>query len=176
MRFALPLLVFLLIGGFLYTGLNRDPRYVPSPLIGKPAPEFTLPTLADASQTFSPSQMVGKVWLFNIWGTWCVACRAEHPVLVQLAQSGQVDIVGLNYKDDKSSAITWLQELGDPYITTAVDADGRTGIDWGFYGAPETFVVDKKGLVRHKHIGPVSPKDLSNTILPLVAELRAEAG
>ncbi len=176
MRFALPLLVFVLIGGFLYSGLNRDPRYVPSPLIGKPAPEFSLPTLAGPAKSFSPSDMAGKVWLFNIWGTWCVACRVEHPVLVQLAGSGLVDIVGLNYKDDDAEAIKWLKDLGDPYLTTAVDADGRIGIDWGFYGAPETFLIDKKGVIRHKHVGPVSPNDISNTILPLVAELRAEAG
>lgn len=175
MRFSIPLLVFVLIAGFLYAGLSRDPRYVPSPLIGKPAPEFNLPTLADPAVSFSPAQMEGKVWLFNIWATWCAACRVEHPLLVQLARSGQVDIVGLNYKDEDPSARQWLTDLGDPYIVTAVDKEGRIGIDWGFYGAPETFVIDKKGIVRHKHIGPVSPNDLTQTILPMVAKLRAES-
>ena len=175
MRFVLPLAIFGVIGVFLYSGLDRDPRYVPSPLIGKPAPAFSLPTLHDSAAEFSPDQMAGKVWLFNIWATWCASCRVEHPYLVQLARSGEVDIVGLNYKDEDQSAIQWLNELGNPYITTPVDKDGRIGIDWGFYGAPETFVIDKKGLVRHKHIGPVGPDDLNNTIMPLVAELRAEA-
>lgn len=175
MRFAVPLLVFVIIAGFLYAGLSRDPRYVPSPLIGKQAPEFNLPTLADPSVSFTPADMRDKVWLFNIWATWCAACRIEHPLLVQLARSGQVDIVGLNYKDEDASASQWLTDLGNPYVTTAVDKDGRIGIDWGFYGAPETFVIDKKGIVRHKHIGPVSPDDLTRTILPMVAELRAES-
>lgn len=175
MRFAIPLLVFVLIAGFLYAGLSRDPKYVPSPLIDKAAPEFNLPTLHDAASDFSPSQMQGKVWLFNIWATWCASCRVEHPLLVQLARGGEIEIVGLNYKDENDKAIEWLRTLGDPYTVTAVDKDGRVGIDWGFYGAPETFVIDKKGLVRYKHVGPVSPADLNETILPLVAELRAES-
>lgn len=173
MRFAIPLVVFAVIAAFLYSGLGRDPTEVPSPLIGKVAPEFTLPTLADPQQQFSTEQMKGKVWLLNIWATWCAACRVEHPLLVQLGRSGRVEIVGLNYKDDNASAQRWLVELGDPYITTAVDADGRVGIDWGFYGAPETFVIDKAGVVRYKHIGPVSPEDLATTILPMVEELQA---
>lgn len=174
MRFAIPLIVFAAIATFLYMGLGRDPREVPSPLIGKPAPEFALPVLKQPDQQFSPAQMQGKVWLFNIWATWCAACRVEHPLLVQLARSGAVDIVGLNYKDDSDSARQWLLDLGDPYIMTAVDVDGRVGIDWGFYGAPETFVIDGEGVVRHKHIGPVSPQDLTETILPLVAQLRED--
>ena len=171
MRFALPLIVFAVIAGFLYRGLSNDPRYVPSPLIGKPAPEFSLPTLADGSE-FSPAQMKGKVWLLNIWGTWCLACRTEHPLLVDLARQNVVEIVGLNYKDENELAKKWLVDLGDPYVTTAVDQDGRIGIDWGFYGAPETFVIDQAGIVRHKHIGPLAPDDVINTLLPLVAELR----
>lgn len=174
MRFAIPLIIFVVIAGFLYSGLGRDPTYVPSPLIDKPAPAFSLPTLSDPASNFSPDQMAGKVWLFNIWGTWCVACRVEHPVLVELARSGVVEIVGLNYKDEDQKAREWLEQLGDPYVTTAVDKDGRIGIDWGFYGAPETFVIDKKGLVRHKHVGPVAAQDLNGTILPLVADLMAE--
>lgn len=172
MRFILPLVLFGVIGIFLYKGLGNDPRYVPSPLIGKPAPEFSLPVLGDGGSNFTPEQMKGKVWMLNIWATWCASCRVEHPVLVDLARRGVIDIVGLNYKDEDNLAIQWLQELGDPYITTAVDQTGRIGIDWGFYGAPETFVIDKAGVVRHKHVGPVAPKDLHDTLLPLVAELR----
>jgi len=157
-------------------GLGRDPREVPSPLIGQTAPEFALPALLRDQQSFSPSQMKGKVWLLNIWATWCAGCREEHPLLVDLARSGKVEIVGLNYKDDSSSAKRWLAELGDPYLMTAVDADGRVGIDWGFYGAPETFVIDQEGIVRYKHIGPVYPQDLAEKILPLVEELREAKG
>ena len=175
MRFILPLAVFAVISGFLYWGLDNDPRIVPSPLIGKPAPEFSLPVLGQDGSNFSPEQMKGKVWLLNIWATWCASCRVEHPVLVDLARQGVVEIIGLNYKDEDALAIGWLQDLGDPYAMTAVDQSGRVGIDWGFYGAPETFVIDKAGLVQHKHIGPVLPADLRDTILPLVAELR-EAG
>ena len=179
MRAFLPLVLFAVIGGFLYAGLDRDPRLVPSPLIDKPAPEFDLPDLyateGALAERFAPTQMQGKVWLFNIWGTWCVACRIEHPILVNLAKQNIVDIVGLNYKDDRSAAKQWLKELGNPYVAVPVDDEGRVGIDWGFYGAPETFVVDKSGVVRHKHIGPVSPEDLQNTILPMVAELRKGA-
>jgi cytochrome c biogenesis protein CcmG/thiol:disulfide interchange protein DsbE len=176
MRFIAPLVVFAIIAAFLYSGLSRDPREVPSPLIGKAAPEFTLPVLHAEGQQFSTSQMQGRVWLLNIWATWCAACRVEHPLLVDLARSQRVEIVGLNYKDDSTLARQWLKDLGDPYITTAVDADGRVGIDWGFYGAPETFVIDKAGVVRHKHIGPVSPKDLTETILPLVESLQETPG
>ena len=173
MKFAIPLVLFAIIGAFLYRGLSNDPRYVPSPLIGKPAPEFTLPVLS-GDREFSPSEMQGKVWLLNIWGTWCVGCRAEHPVLVDLARQNIVEIVGLNYKDQNNLAQQWLVELGDPYVVTAVDQGGRIGIDWGFYGAPETFVIDKSGIVRHKHIGPLAPADITETLLPLVAELRSE--
>ncbi len=172
MRFAIPLVVFVLVAGFLYRGLALDPREVPSPLIGKPAPAFSLPTLANPDEQFSPDQMKGKVWLLNIWGTWCASCRIEHPLLVELARREQVDIVGLNYKDDTAQAKVWLRDLGDPYVITAVDESGRIGIDWGFYGAPETFVVDADGVVRHKHVGPVTPQALQETILPLVAKLQ----
>ncbi len=177
MKALLPLALFVVIGGFLYMGLDRDPRLVPSPLIDKPAPEFDLPELyasEGAAARFAPAQMQGKVWLFNIWGTWCAACRVEHPLLVDLANQGIVDIVGLNYKDDQATAKQWLKELGNPYVAVPVDTEGRVGIDWGFYGAPETFVVDKAGIVRLKHIGPVTPDVLQNTILPMVAELRED--
>jgi len=173
MKFIIPLIVFFAIGGFLYGGLGKDPTHVPSPFIGKTAPEFTLPTLSDENVSFSPEQMRGKVWLFNIWGTWCPSCHEEHPVLVDLANQDVVEIVGLNYKDEIPKAKQWLVQLGNPYVVTAVDQVGRVGIDWGFYGAPETFVIDKSGVVRHKHVGPLSVDDIQNTILPLVEQLRA---
>ncbi len=173
MKFLIPLILFAGMSAFLLVGLDRDPTFVPSPLIGKPAPEFTLPVLGQEERNFSTTDMKGKVWLLNIWATWCAACRVEHPVLVELARQGIVEIIGLNYKDQNEPAIQWLKELGDPYMATAVDQSGRVGIDWGFYGAPETFVIDKSGTVRYKHIGPVGPADLRNTILPLVAELES---
>ncbi len=175
MKYVIPLLVFAAISAFLFVGLDKDPTIVPSPLIDKPAPEFSLPVLGSEGGSFSTADMKGKVWLLNIWATWCVGCRVEHPVLVDLARRNLVEIVGLNYKDQDQLAIQWLTELGDPYIATAVDHEGRTGIDWGFYGAPETFVIDKSGIVRYKHIGPVAPADLQNTILPLVAELQGSS-
>lgn len=175
MKFLIPLIVFAAISAFLLVGLDKDPTVVPSPLIDKPAPEFTLPVLGQQGETFTTADMQGKVWLLNIWATWCASCRVEHPLLVDLGRRGVVDIVGLNYKDQDELAIQWLQELGNPYVLTAVDQSGRVGIDWGFYGAPETFVIDKAGIVRHKHIGPVSPKDLQDTILPLVAELESSS-
>lgn len=175
MKFLIPLVLFFGMSAFLLVGLDRDPTFVPSPLIGKPAPEFTLPVLGQEGRDFSTSDMKGKVWLLNIWATWCAACRIEHPLLVELARQNIVEIIGLNYKDQNEPAIRWLKELGDPYVATAVDQSGRVGIDWGFYGAPETFVIDKSGTVRYKHIGPVAPADLQNTILPLVAKLESDS-
>jgi len=167
-----PLLLFAVIGGFLYNALDKDPSYLPSQFIGREAPEFSLPVLGDSSANFAPAQMKGKVWLMNVWGTWCSGCREEHPLLVELAQQGVVDIVGLNYKDQNDLALEWLKTLGDPYLVTAADQSGRIAIDWGVYGAPETFVIDKAGVVRHRHVGPILADDLQNKILPLVAELR----
>lgn len=175
-KFLIPLVLFLVMVGFLYVGLNLNPREVPSPLIGKPAPAFSLPSLDDASRTVSPADFKGQVWLMNVWATWCVSCRAEHETLVRLAKQNVVPIVGLNYKDDNEAAKKWLAALGNPYQVTAVDADGRIAIDWGVYGAPETYVIDKQGLIRHKHIGPVTPEALTQQILPLVEKLRQETG
>ncbi|MGB5539165.1 MAG: DsbE family thiol:disulfide interchange protein [Gammaproteobacteria bacterium] len=173
LRFLVPLVLFLLLAGLLYRGLSLDPKIVPSPLIGKPMPAFTLPRLADAGATISDSDLKGKVSVLNIWATWCTSCRAEHEVLLELARTGKVAIYGLNYKDNRADAQRWLMQLGDPYIANAFDAEGRTGIDWGVYGAPETFIMDKQGIIRHKHIGPLTRQALATEILPLIAKLEA---
>ena len=173
LRYLVPLAIFFILVAFLYRGLSLDPKRVPSPLVGKPMPEFSLPRLQDPAATLSDSDLKGKVSVLNIWATWCVSCRAEHEVLLQLANTRLVDIYGLNYKDERVKAQQWLQQLGDPYLANAFDADGRTGIDWGVYGAPETFIMDKQGMIRHKHIGPLTVDALNSTILPLIAELQA---
>lgn len=173
-RFLVPL-GFILLVILLGIGLTLDPREVPSPLIGKPAPPFTLPTLAYPEQKFSPSDMKGRVWLLNVWATWCNACRAEHETLLQLREADAV-VVGLNYKDDSEMAARLLQQLGDPYLLNAVDIDGRAAIDWGVYGAPETFIIDKQGIIRHKHIGPLTPQIVHQDILPLLMQLNGEQG
>ena len=173
LRYLVPLGIFIVLVAFLYRGLSLDPKRVPSPLVGKPMPAFSLPRLKDPAATISDTDIKGKVALLNIWATWCVSCRAEHEVLVMLGKTGKVDIYGLNYKDERSKARQWLAQLGDPYVANAFDEDGRTGIDWGVYGAPETFVIDKQGIIRHKHIGPLTVDALNNEILPLIAELQS---
>lgn len=170
-----PLGIFLVLVVFLGIGLTLDPREVPSPFIGKPAPEFQLPRLHDPDQTISAADMQGEVWLLNVWASWCVSCRAEHEVISKLGRMDLVDIVGLNYKDERADAVQWLRRFGDPYLTSAIDLDGRVGIDWGVYGVPETFVIDKKGIVRHKHIGPVTDESLETTLIPLIRELKEES-
>jgi cytochrome c biogenesis protein CcmG/thiol:disulfide interchange protein DsbE len=171
MRFILPFVVFIVLVVFLFVGLNLDPREVPSPLVGKPTPVFVLPQLNEPGKTFSPSEMKGKVWLLNVWASWCVACEAEHPVLMELASSKIVPIYGMDYKDKREAALKVLERRGNPYVLTAVDADGRVGIDYGVYGVPETYVIDKQGVIQYKQIGPVTPQNLKEKILPLVAEL-----
>ena len=170
-RFLIPLAAFCVLVIFLAIGLTRDPRDVPSPLKDKPAPAFRLPQLAAAEKSFSPEDMKGKVWLFNVWASWCVSCRQEHPLLVAFAKEGKVPVVGLNYKDQFADAKNWLARFGDPYVLSAVDADGRVGIDYGVYGVPETYVIDKAGMIRMKHTGPITAESLQKQILPLVAEL-----
>lgn len=170
-RFLVPLAIFVVIAGFLYVGLGLNPREVPSPLVGKAAPAFQLAQLHEPTKTFTREDMAGKVWLLNVWASWCVSCRVEHPVLVDLARSKAVPILGLNYKDRRDEALAWLKQFGDPYTLSIVDGDGRVGIDYGVYGVPETFVIDKAGVIRHKHIGPVTPETLQGKILPLVREL-----
>ena len=170
-RYLLPLLVFVLLAGFLAVGLQRDPREVPSPLIDKPAPAFSLPQLDTPDQQVSPKDLLGQVWLLNVWASWCVACRQEHPLLVDVSKSGQVKLYGLNYKDKREDALGWLQQFGNPYLKSMSDTEGLVGIDYGVYGVPETFVIDKQGIIRYKQIGPVTPEALRDTLLPLVAKL-----
>ena len=171
MRYLIPLVLFLALVAFLAIGLGRDPREVPSPLINKPAPAFRLVELKNPSRSFSSEEMRGKVWLLNVWASWCVACRDEHPMLLELARRNAIPIYGLNYKDKPTDAISWLNELGDPYVLSVSDLDGRVGIDYGVYGAPETFLIDRDGVIRLKHIGPVTPDVWNKKIAPLVAEL-----
>ena len=172
LRYVLPLAIFVVLAGFLFVGLGLNPREVPSPFIGKPAPAFQLTQLARPEQTFSPQQMKGEVWLLNVWASWCVACRIEHPLLVDLAKKNVIPIVGLNYKDKRDAALGWLGQFGDPYKLSIADADGRVGIDYGVYGVPETFVIDKAGVIRFKQIGPITEDAWRNKILPLVQQLR----
>jgi len=170
-RYLLPLGVFIVVAGFLFYGLNLNPREVPSPLIGKPAPEFALPVLHQPDKRFTPKDMAGQVWLLNVWASWCVACRDEHPLLVELAKRKLVPVGGLNYKDHPADAQKWLQHFGDPYVTSVSDLEGRVAIDFGVYGVPETFVIDRAGVIRHKHIGPLTEDALKEQILPLVERL-----
>ena len=190
-RFLWPLIGFVLLVVLLAVGLSLDPRDVPSPLVGKPAPMFTLEKLDTPGESFSPKDMLGKVWLLNVWSTWCVSCRQEHPMLVQMAKSQTVTLIGLNYKEVRGDASfdmskinaeaektmatqrasAWLQRHGNPYALSALDLDGRVGIDYGVYGVPETYVIDKAGIIRLKHTGPITPEVFSGKLLPLVKEL-----
>ena len=169
----IPLIVFFAMAVILGIGLTKNPREVPSPLIGKSVPEFSLPPVQGRTLGLSSADLKGEVALVNVFASWCVACREEHPLLLQLGRKGVVPIHGLNYKDKPADAQAWLDQLGDPYTRTAADVSGKVGIDWGVYGVPETFVVDRSGLIAYKHIGPVTPKALEDTLLPLVRKLQA---
>jgi cytochrome c biogenesis protein CcmG, thiol:disulfide interchange protein DsbE len=169
---VVPAVVIVALIGLLVFALGNDPRTIPSPFIGKPAPVFSLATLSDPSRSLSHEDLKGQVSLVNVWASWCVACRQEHQLLVELARTGKVRIIGLNYKDETADAKLWLQRLGNPYSVTLVDREGRAGIDWGVYGVPETFVVDSDGVVQHKHVGPVTPESLHEVILPLIERLK----
>ena len=171
-RFLWPLAIFILLVGFLAAGLRLDPREVPSPLVGKPAPAFDLPILHQPDKRFVPADMRGKVWLLNVWASWCVSCRDEHPVLLALAKRGVVPVLGLNYKDKGDDATAWLKQFGNPYELSVVDADGRIGIDYGVYGVPETYLIDAEGVIRYKQIGPITPAVLEQKILPLATALK----
>ncbi|HJW03034.1 MAG TPA: DsbE family thiol:disulfide interchange protein [Azospira sp.] len=190
-KFLWPLIAFIVLVVLLAIGLNLDPREVPSPLVGKPAPAFNLANLQAKEKNFAPADMQGKVWLLNVWSSWCVSCRQEHPILVDLAKRQVVPVVGLNYKEVRGDggidvstmkpeaelalarqrADQWMAEHGNPYQLVALDVDGRVGIDYGVYGVPETYVIDKAGVIRYKQIGPITPEALEKKILPLVAEL-----
>lgn len=171
-RFFIPLGIFLALAVLLGVGLTLKPREVPSPFIGKPAPAFTRAQLHPGKADFSPDQMKGQVWLLNVWASWCGPCRDEHPLLVAAAREQQVTLVGLNYKDDPRNATEWLRRLGDPYQAIAVDRDGKVGIDYGVYGVPETFVIDRDGIVRLKHVGPLTPEIWAKTVAPLLQKLK----
>jgi cytochrome c biogenesis protein CcmG/thiol:disulfide interchange protein DsbE len=173
LRYLVPLAIFALLVAFLFRGLSLDPKLVPSPLVGKPIPTFTLTRLDNPAVTISDADFRGKVTLLNVWATWCVSCRREHETLVELAKTGQVEIYGLNYKDNREDANRYLAQLGNPYVANAFDNDGRVGIDWGVYGAPETFIIDREGIIRHKHIGPLTTDIINDEILPLVAKLKS---
>jgi cytochrome c biogenesis protein CcmG/thiol:disulfide interchange protein DsbE len=170
MKRWIPLVVFVVLGVFFYIGLGLNPREVPSPFIGKPAPAFTLPVLGQPGQTFSPEANKGKVWLLNVWAPWCVACRQEHAMLMQLSRMG-VPIYGLNWKDKDHEAQGLLARMGSPYVLNVDDQNGRVGIDYGVTGTPETFVVDKTGIIRMKQIGPIDPDNWAKKFVPLLKEL-----
>jgi cytochrome c biogenesis protein CcmG/thiol:disulfide interchange protein DsbE len=170
----MPLAIFLALLAFLAAGLQLNPREVPSPLIGKPAPPFSLARLDLPAQRVSPADMRGKVWLLNVWASWCESCRIEHPVLVGLAKSGVAPLVGLNYKDQREQGMAWLRQHGDPYALSVVDADGRAGMEYGVVGVPETFVIDRRGIIRLKHSGPVTQEVVAAKLLPLIGELQRE--
>lgn len=192
-KFFIPLGIFLVLVAFLAIGLKRNPQEIPSPLLGKPAPLFSLSTLDAGGVKFGPQDMKGKVWMLNVWATWCVACRDEHPLLVAFSKANQLPIVGLNYKEVQAQdapagrqlspeeklriarerSAVWLQRLGDPYVVSVFDLDGRVGIDYGVYGVPETYIIDKEGVIRYKRVGAVTLETLQSQILPLVQKLNA---
>src|SRR5712691_4298080 len=172
-KFAIPLVIFIVIVVFLATGLRGgyDPHKIPSALINKAAPDFQLPQLREPTQTFSPKQMRGKVWLLNVWGSWCVACREEHPFLIELSKSGVIPLYGLNWKDKREDALATLAEMGDPYVLNVSDFDGRVAIDYGITGAPETYLIDQGGIIRYKEVGQLTPEVMEQKILPIVKDL-----
>ena len=174
MRIAAVIAVFLALIVLLALGLRLDPREVPSPLIGKPAPHFDLPVLQQPGKTFSEKDLQGRVWILNVWASWCVACRDEHPVLVEFSKSAATPLYGLNYKDSRDDALGWLKRFGDPYRLSAFDLDGRIGIDYGVYGVPETYVIDKRGVIRYKRIGAVTGELVRDKLVPLLNELDRE--
>jgi cytochrome c biogenesis protein CcmG/thiol:disulfide interchange protein DsbE len=171
LRFLIPLALFGALAWFLYAGLSLNPREVPSPLIGKPAPAFALPRLDDPTQTVKREDLLGKVWVMNVWASWCAPCREEHPLVVAFARERKVPVIGLNYKDRPGDARTWLERLGNPYAATLIDFDGKVGIDFGVYGVPETFVIDAQGVVRFKNVGVLTRQVISQKIEPLLKDL-----
>ncbi|MFG5409475.1 DsbE family thiol:disulfide interchange protein [Piscinibacter sakaiensis] len=175
LRFLVPLGVFAVLLVFLWIGLGLNPREVPSPLIGKPAPDFALTRLDDAARTVKREDLRGQVWMLNVWASWCAPCREEHPLVIDIARRKLLPVYGLNYKDSRPAATDWLARLGNPYEATLVDADGRVGIDYGVYGVPETFIIDRAGVIRMKHIGVLTPQVVRERIEPLVRELQAAA-
>jgi cytochrome c biogenesis protein CcmG/thiol:disulfide interchange protein DsbE len=174
LKYLLPLILFVVLAIFLAMGLRLNPKDIPSPLIDKPAPAFSLPILATPEKNLTTQDLKGRLWLLNVWASWCVSCRQEHPLLLELAKLNAVTIVGLNYKDEASAANQWLEQLGNPYNVSIMDKEGRVGIDYGVYGVPETFVIDRRGIIRYKHTGPVEPGDIEQIFLPLLQKLQQE--
>ena len=173
-RYLLPLTIFLGITVLFIYGLQNDPRYIPSPLINQSAPEFNLPTLHEPELNIKMDALKGKVSLLNVWASWCAACRIEHPILNNAVRNYDIKLYGLNYKDSRSEALIWLKDLGNPYIESAYDKDGVVGIDYGVYGVPETFIIDKQGIIRYKHIGPINNEQFDNIIMPMIRNLEEE--
>jgi cytochrome c biogenesis protein CcmG/thiol:disulfide interchange protein DsbE len=167
----LPLIIFACLCVFLVIGLQLNPKDIPSPLIGKAAPQFSQPILNETHQSFSPEQMRGKVWLLNVWASWCVSCREEHPLLNELAKQQTIPIIGLNYKDQDDAAKEWLSKMGDPYQLSIVDRSGNVGINYGVYGVPETFLINSQGIIVHKFTGPLTPSLIRKELLPMLAKL-----
>ena len=170
-KFVIPVAIFAVLGVLLWVGLSLNPRHIPSPLIGKALPAFSLPALHEPKRVVTAESLRGRVYLLNVWASWCVACRQEHPVLKAIAQQKVVPLVGLNYKDKRDDALGWLKEFENPYEVSVMDADGRLGIELGVYGVPETFVIDKAGVIRYKHVGPVSEEIWTHKLLPLIQQL-----
>jgi cytochrome c biogenesis protein CcmG, thiol:disulfide interchange protein DsbE len=179
LRFAIPLIIFIGLMLLMFKGLWQDPKIVNSPLIDKAAPGFTLPILAGNGSTFSLEEMRGKVWVLNVWASWCVACRAEHPLVTEMVREHDILVVGLNYKDEAQDALSWLERFGDPYLMSLVDKDGEVGIDYGVYGVPESFVIDAEGVIRRKVIGPVTrnsgdkPENNIDTLVAYIKQLES---
>ena len=170
-KYFVPLVMFLVLGLLLAYGLKLDPKTIPSPLIGKPLPAFSLATVADPERKVSRDDLLGRVYLLNVWASWCVACRQEHPLLNELSRRKAVPIIGLNYKDKREEALQWIGKLGNPYELSLTDQDGRLGIDLGVYGVPETFVIDKQGIIRYKQIGPITPEAWEQKLAPIIKEI-----
>lgn len=169
--YILPLLVLAVVAVFFFVGFNRDPKLVPSPMIGKPAPAFSVPGLRSSDGTVSTASLEGKVTLVNFFASWCVPCRIEHPLMMELARTKALTIVGIDYKDKPEDALAWLRQLGDPYGVIGADRDGRAAIDWGVYGVPESYLIDRKGVIRFKQVGPITEDVWRTEMAPLVKEL-----
>jgi cytochrome c biogenesis protein CcmG/thiol:disulfide interchange protein DsbE len=172
LKYVIPAIAFAVLAAFLLLGLSKDPREIPSPLIGKPAPVFSLPQLGQPQAlAWSPQSMAGKVWLLNVFASWCVPCLVEHPLLITMAREGTLPVVGFNYKDDAAAASAWLAKHGNPYLTVVADRTGTAAFDYGVYGVPESFLIDRTGTIRWKHVGPLTPEVVSGALMPKVREL-----
>lgn len=168
LKFLVPAFAFAVLVGFFIVGLRQDPGEIPSPLIGKPAPVFSLESLGDPAWKVGSADFAGRVWVLNVWATWCVGCRQEHEALLAIARENQVPVMGLNWRDERTLALRWLSELGNPYVSVAYDPEGRTAIDWGVYGAPETFLIGADGVVLEKHIGAMTAEAWQRKFVPLL--------